>query len=799
MRFTVPVMLAALSTLCACGGGSSPVSAPPTVSLDASSTTIDAGNSTTLTWSSANATSCSASGAWSGIMAASGSRSTGALGNDATFALTCAGAGGTSPPARVTIIVNDAPTAALSASPTSVAAGGASRLTWSSTHATACLASGGWSGPLAPSGTRATGAVSSRTTYTLTCSGAGGTSAPATATVNLIPSATVMSVAPTVAAITLTRSQQFTATVPGGGAAAWTVDGIAGGNTGVGTIDSTGLYTAGGAGVHSIVATSVANTAQTASATVAVTDLPGVYTRHNDSSRDGVNAREYALTTANVAASFGKLASCAVDGAIYAQPLWVANVTLGGTRHNVVFVATQHDSLFAFDADSTACTRLWMVSLIDAAHGATPGETPLPSIAGDALVGANFGDIQPEIGVTGTPVIDPSTGILYVVSKSVGPTQTLFYQRLHAIDITTGNEETGSPVNIAATVPGTGSGGSTVIFSAQQENQRPGLALANGAVYVGWSSHEDKSPWYGWLMAYQYDGTAFTQIAAFNTTPNTQDGGVWMAGEAPAVDSAGNLYVSTGNGNFDASSLTPPNNDYGDSLLQLTASLVVNQYFTPSDEANLYATDGDFGSGGAAVLADLPAGNTVTHALVCGGKDGSLYVLNRDLLGGFGDVFAVQKIALGNGLFSTAALWNNNLYVAAAGGALQAYQLTPSSVQFSLTSLSAHVYGWPGATPSVSASGTQNGLVWALDNSSYCTNQSPSCGPAVLHAYDATDLATELWNSSTNPQDAAGYAVKFTVPTVANGRVYVGTRGNNTGGIDSSTSTPGELEIYGLK
>lgn len=882
MRFIVLIMLG-VSGLTGCGGGSSPSLPPPsppapalpTASLDASSTTIDAGGSTTLKWSSTNATLCTASGSWSGALAASGSRSTGALGDDATFVLTCTGAGGTSKPATVTVIVNDPPTATLSANPTTVTAGSPSTLTWSSTHATACLASGGWTGSLAAAGARATGAVNSQTTYTLTCSGAGGTSAPALATVNVIPSANLsvypsviapggsstltwssanassctaaggwsgtlgtggtqttgavnattaysltcsgpggssvpasaqltvssvaMSLAPTAAAITLTRTQQFTAIVPGGGAATWTVDGIPGGNTGVGTVSSTGLYTAGSAGLHSIVATSVANTAQSASASVAVTDLSGVYTHHNDLSRDGVNAQEYALNAANVLSSFGKLASCAVDGAIYAQPLWVANVTVGGARHNVVFVATEHDSLFAFDADSTACTQLWRVSLIDPAHGASAGETPLPSVTGDALVGANYGDIQPEIGVTGTPVIDPATGILYVVSKSVDATQTLFYQRLHAIDITTGREETGSPIAIAATVSGTGSGGTTVAFSAKQENQRPGLALANGTVYVGWSSHEDSSPWYGWLMAYQYDGTAFTQTAVFNTTPNTQDGGVWMAGEAPAVDSAGYVYVSTGNGNFDANNPTPPNNDYGDSLLQLTASLGVNQFFTPSDEASLYANDGDFGSGGAAVLADLPAGNTVTHALVCGGKDGSLYVLNRDLLGGLGDMFAVQKIPLGHGLFSTAALWNNYLFVAAAGGALQAYQLTPSSVQFSLASMSAHAYRWPGATPSVSASGTQNGLVWALDNSSYCTEQSPSCGPAVLHAYDATDLATELWSSATNPQDAAGYAVKFTVPTVANGRVYVGTRGNNAGGVDGSTSTPGELEIYGLK
>jgi hypothetical protein len=766
-----------------------------TASLSASPTSVASGGSSTLTWSSTNATACTASGGWSGSVTASGSSSTGPVSASTVYSLVCTGAGGTSAPATAT--VNILPTAALSVYPSVIASGGSSTLTWSSTNATSCSASGGWSGALGAGGTKTTGAVTATTTYSLICSGPGGSTLAASATLTVASAS--MSLAPTAAAITLTRTQQFTATVPGGGAATWTVDAIAGGNSSVGTISSTGLYTAGSTGVHTIVATSAANPTQTATSTVAVTDLAGVYTYHNDVSRDGVNSQEYALTTANVKSSFGKLAACAVDGAIYAQPLWVANVTVNGGPHNVIFVATAHDSLFAIDADSTSCTQLWMVSLIDAAHGATAGETPIPSVAGDALVGAGYGDIQPEIGVTGTPVIDPATGILYVVSKSVGTSQTLFYQRLHAIDITTGNEETGSPIGITATVPGTATGGTTVLFSAKQENQRPGLALANGNVYLAWAAHEDSAPWFGWVMAYQYNGSSFTQTAAFNTAPNAGDGGIWMSGGAPAVDSGGNVYLSTGNGQFDAGSVSPPNNDYGDSLLQLTSSLAVNQYFTPSDEANLFQTDGDFGAGGTALLADLPSGNTVTHALVCGGKDGSLYVLNRDLLGGMGDVFAVQKIALGHGLFSTAALWNGSLFVSPAGGALTAYGLTPSTVQFGLTSVSAHSYSWPGATPSVSATGTQNGLVWALDNHNYCTKQSQACGPAVLHAYDATDLATELWNSSTNSGDAAGYAVKFTVPTVANGRVYVGTRGNNAGGVDSSTSKAGELDIYGLK
>ncbi|HEX4151772.1 MAG TPA: hypothetical protein VHY75_06140 [Steroidobacteraceae bacterium] len=709
----------------------------------------------------------------------------------ASYSLVCTGIGGTSSPSTVTVSTLPAPTAVLSVSPTVVAPGGAATLSWSSTNATACTASGGWSGALAPSGTRSTGAVNATTAYSLTCSGPGGNSPAVSATLTV--SNVTMSISPTHAAITLTGTQQFTATVPGGGAATWTVDGIANGDSTVGTISSAGLYTAGHAGAHSVVATSVANPTQSATATVAVTDLAGVYTYHNDLSRDGVNSQEYALTTTNVSSAFGKLTSCPVDGAIYAQPLWAANVQVNGAKHNVVFVATAHDSLYAFDADSVPCTSLWRISLIDTTHGGTSGETPVPT----TLVGVGTHDIQPEIGVTGTPVIDPTTGNLYVVSKSVNSAQTTFYQRLHAIDIATGNERSGSPIMVTATVPGTGDGGNTVTFNVKQENQRGGLVLANGNVYIPWGSHEDSVPWYGWMMAYRYDGTSFTQTSAFNTEPNLQDGGIWMAGEAPAVDADGNLYLSTGNGAFDADSVTPPNNDYGDSLLQLSPSLGVKQYFTPSDEVTLYENDKDFGSGGAALLADLN-GSTVTHALVCGGKDGNLYVLNRDMLGGAASLY-VQQIVLGHGLFSTAALWNNHLFVAPVGSVLLAYQMTPPTVQFNFNSSSAHTYGFPGATPSVSASGTQSGLVWALDTSGYCTSQSHACGPAVLHAYDATDLATELWNSSMNAADTAGYAVKFTVPTVANGRVYIGTRGNNIGGAENSTSIPGELDIYGLK
>jgi len=612
---------------------------------------------------------------------------------------------------------------------------------------------------------------------------------------------TVAALTPATAAIAFWQSQQFTTSFSG--AASWSVDGIAGGNATVGTVSSGGLYTPGSPGTHTIVAVSTTDSADSNSGTVSVTDLAGVYTYHDDLARDGANAQEYALTPSNVnTGSFGKLFSCTADGAIYAQPLWVAGVSIAGVMHNVVFVATAHDSLFAYDADASPCQTLWSVSLIDTNHGATSGETTVPSGPTGYLVGEGDGDITPEVGVIGTPVIDPSSGTLYVVSKSVSANQSTFYQRLHAIDITTGEEKTGSPVVIAGMFPGTGSGGSTVVFSPQQENQRPGLALANGVIYIGWSSHEDASPWFGWLMGYTYNGSAFSQTAVLNTTPNLGQGGIWMGGGAPAVDSSNNLYVLTGNGGFDANATSGKTDDYGDTLLKMTAQLAVTSYFTPSDQAADDADDHDFGSGGTAVVADLPAGSTLQHLIMGGGKDGNLYVLNRDTLGGFGDSEAVQEIALGHGMFSTGAYWNQTFFVVPAGGALTAFALNPTAPagsMFTSAGTAPSSISWPGSTPSVSAQGASNGIVWAQDNSLYCTKQSHGCGSTVLHAYNAANVASELWNSSMVAADAPGNAVKFTVPTVANGKVYVGTRGNNTGGVYGSTTVSGELDVYGLK
>ena len=615
------------------------------------------------------------------------------------------------------------------------------------------------------------------------------------------PNSVSVSIAPKRAGLTVTQSLSLTATSSDSSGVNWTATGSNCSGTACGTFSAASgspvTYTAPAtAGQYTITATDASNSAISASLTVGVTDLTGVATYHNDLSRDGLNNQEYALTPSNVTTStFGKLFSCPVDGAIYAQPLWVPNLMVGGAQHNAIFVATQHDSVYAFDADTSPCTTLWYANLLDAAHGGTTGETSVPY----TLVGGGNGDIMPEVGVTGTPVIDLGTKLLYVVSKSANTAGPTYYQRLHAIDLLTGNEMLSGPATISATYP---AGNSTVTFSAKQENQRPGLALVNGVVYIGWAAHEDVSTWFGWVIG--YDASSLAQSYVFNTTPNASEGGVWMGGGAPSADASGNLYIITGNGIFDATSSSPPNNDYGDSFLKLSGSLSVLQYFTPADQSSDYAADSDFGSGGTSVIVDLPKNGNLPNQLVMGGgKDGYLCLLNRNAMGGYdsNNTGAVQMLDIGNGIFGTPAYWNSAFYLAGAGGNLQQYTLNLSTYQLnsSPASTSAAVYSFPGATPSITTTpANANAIVWALDNTLFCTHESKGCGPAVLHAYDATNLGNEFWNSSEGTGNNAGYAVKFTLPTAANGKVYVGTRGNNTGGSDTSTSVPGELDVYGL-
>jgi hypothetical protein len=656
------------------------------------------------------------------------------------------------------------------------------------------------------SGTPSVTAARTPLTFNATDSGRTAQSKGVTLPLIISPADITVSISPGRAGLVLQQHLSLTATTTDNAGVSWSVSPAGGSFNPATSLDGAAItFTApAAAGVYTLSATSVTDGTDQGSVTVGVTDLAGVYTYHNDLARDGANTHEYALTPANVgSATFGKLFSCSVDGAVYAQPLWVAARSINGAQHNVVLVATQHDSLYAFDADTNPCAQLWKVSLIDGAHGATAGETTVPAGTSDYLVGGGAGsDITPEVGVTGTPVIDPAAGILYVVSKSVNAARTTFYQRLHAIDLASGTEKPGSPVAIAATFAGTGDGGTHVTFSPRTQNQRPGLALLNGTVYIAWGSHDDTPSWYGWIAGYTYIGSAFTQTAALSVTPNVGEGGIWMSGGAPSADAAGHLYVITGNGTFDVTNTTGPTNDYGDCFLQLTGPLAVSSWFSPSDQATDNSTDNDFGSGGSAIVLDQSSGSP-QHLVVGGGKDGTLYLLNGDSMGGAGDANARQNFGIGYAIFSSAAFWNNSLYISPVGAPLLTYAFNGSTKLLTTTPVSqaATVIGFPGATPSVSASGaSSNGIVWVIDSSNHCTGlPAAACGAAVLHAYSATNLATELWNSAAAAADAAGNAVKFAVPTVANGKVYLGTRGNNSGGVFGSTTISGELDVYGLK
>jgi acyl-coenzyme A thioesterase PaaI-like protein len=546
-----------------------------------------------------------------------------------------------------------------------------------------------------------------------------------------------------------------------------------------------------------VTATSIADGTKTASATIGVTDLAGVTTYHNDLSRDGANVQEYALNSANVkAATFGKLFSCTVEGAVYAQPLWVPNVNIGGGTHNVIVVATMRDWVYVFDADASPCTMYWSSQLIPS--GETYGNN------GD--VGTN--DIYQDLGITGTPVIDPSTNTIYLVAKTKTISNGNYHSRLFALKLETGAKMT-TEVDIAASVPGNCDGGTTVSFSPQWQNQRPGLALVNGVVYVGYGSHGDDGNWHGWLLGYQ--ASNLNQVGVFNTTPNALSppvaapappcgAGIWMAGGAPAADATNHLYVTTGNGAYDGVT------DYGDSYVKLnTPGLTFDDSFTPANQSSLDMNDTDVGSSGTALLIDQT--NGPVHLMVGASKASVFFVLNRDSMGGFhgsGDT-VVQEFGLDGASFSTPGFWNNNAYYFGTNFnstlAGESFAFTNGTFGSTATHHTPSKFGFAGATPSISASSaTTDGIVWAIDSGAYGTSDfgSSAAGPAVLHAFDASNISNELWNSAqaAGERDTAGNAVKFTVPTVANGKVYIGTRGSDD--TLGKGSTSGELDVYGL-
>ena len=524
-----------------------------------------------------------------------------------------------------------------------------------------------------------------------------------------------------------------------------------------------------------------------------------VVTQHYDISRTGLNANETVLTPANVNMTtnpngFGKLFSYPVDGWVYAQPLYLPGVTMGagtpqaGTTHGVLFIATEHDSVYAFDADSNAganANPLWHITLLDAAHGAPVGATTVPN--GDV----STGDIVPEIGITGTPVIDPVTNTMYVVGKT--KESGTYVQRLHALDVTTGTEKFGGPVVLSGSVPGNGSGssGGTLNWDPKWQNNRPGLLLLNGIVYLGFGSHGDNGPWHGWILA--YNASNLQRTGLWCASPNGSADGIWMSGSGLAADVPdpvghpfGRMFTSTGNGSHSAPvNTTVPliydnTMNYGDSIIKLdlangvptmnSSGTVVGDDFTPHDQASLNNGDTDQGSGGVLLLPDAVGGGK--RLLTQVGKTGRVYLLDRENLGGYNpsnskDPGEAASVA---GMWSMPAYWNGNIYYWGNGDTLKAFSISNGVLSSSPASSSAESYGFPGATPTVSANGTTSGIVWSIKSDAY-----GSQGREVLFAHDATNVSKTLYSSDNDvTRDNPGNAVKFTVPTVINGKVYVG-------------------------
>jgi hypothetical protein len=486
-----------------------------------------------------------------------------------------------------------------------------------------------------------------------------------------------------------------------------------------------------------------------------------VVTYHNDVARTGQNLNETALTLDNVNSSaFGKIGFFSVDGKVDAEPLLLAGVNLGSQgTHDVLFVATEHDSVYAMDAASGKV--YWKVSLIGS------GETTSDNRSCDQIV--------PEIGITATPVIDRANNVIYVVAMTKDGSGN-YIQRLHALNLTNGGEANGGPVAIQASFPGTGDGssGGTLHFMPGQHAERAGLLLLNGVVYTTWTSHCDIQPYTGWIIG--YNAKTLQQSSVLNVTPNGSEGSIWMSGAGPAADGAGNIYFLDANGTFDTTldaNGFPSKGDFGNSFIKLSTSngLRVADYFATSDTVAQSAMDGDLGSGGALVLPDLTdASGAVRHLAVGAGKDKKIYVVDRDNMGKFdpNSNHVYQEIAgvLANGVFGMPAYFNNTVYFGAIADALKAFPITDAKLASTPASKSGNSFGYPGTTPSVSANGTSNGIVWAAENGS----------TAALHAYDANDVSRELYNSNqAGSRDQFGAGNKFITPMIANGRVYVGT------------------------
>ena len=491
-----------------------------------------------------------------------------------------------------------------------------------------------------------------------------------------------------------------------------------------------------------------------------------VTTYHNDNARSGQNLTETILTPSNVNSSnFGKLFVISVDGRVDAQPLYLAKVSIPNQgTHNVLYVATEHGSVYGFDADSG--TLLWRVSML--ATGETPSDDH------------GCGQVTPEIGVTATPVIDPKAGphgTIYVVAMSKGGSGN-YHQRLHALDATTGAEQFGGPRDVQASFPGTGdnSSGGKVVFAPGQYVERVGLLLMNGVVYTAWTSHCDFRPYTGWIMA--FDQATLAQVSVLNVTPNGNEGAIWMSPSGLAADNSGNILLLDGNGTFDSAldaNGFPSQGDYGNGFLKISTTnraLAVADYFEMFNQSGENGSDEDLGSGGAMVLPDLKdALGQTRHLAVGAGKDSNIYVVDRDAMGKFNpnanNIYQELQGGLSGAVFSTPAYFNNTVYYGAVGDSIKAFAIGNAQLGNTPASQTSNAFGYPGATPSISANATSNAILWAAENGS----------TAVLHAYAATDLSHELYNSNqaSGGRDQFGAGNKFITPMVTNGKVYVGT------------------------
>jgi hypothetical protein len=506
-------------------------------------------------------------------------------------------------------------------------------------------------------------------------------------------------------------------------------------------------------------------TSAAATLTVSATAAAGtdVLTYHNDNSRSAQNLTETVLTPANVnATQFGLLRVLPADGLVDGQPLIASNLSVSGVLRNVVYVVTENDSVYSYDADTGAA--LVHVSVLGS--GETPSDT------------RGCSQVVPQIGITSTPVIDRSVGpngTVYVVAMSKNAAGE-YLQRLHALDLVTLAERPNSPVVIQATYPGTANNSvGMTSFQPGQYEERAGLLLLSGTVYTAWTSHCDQTPYNGWIIG--YDESTLAQSQVLNVTPNGSEGAIWQAGGGMAADSVGNIYALVANGTFDTTldaSGFPLQGDYGNAFIKLSSAstLQVTDYFDMDNTVAESNGDVDLGSGGAMLLPDQTDSTGVVRQLAVGaGKDGHLYVVNRSNLGKFSmsnnAIWEDMPGALPGGIWATPAYFQGTVYYGDVGGTLKAFGIQQALLGKTPTSQTSISFAYPGTAPAVSANGSSDGIVWAVQNSN----------PATLHAFAAGNLATELYNSNqaANGRDNFGAGNKFMTPSIANGKVYVGT------------------------